>query len=149
MQRFVEILPDHSSAVSATITLSFEQRTRSRLRVKTDSDIEAGLFLPRGTILNQGDHLRAEDGTVVEVKAASETVSCASTGDPLLLSRACYHLGNRHVPLQIGPGSVRYLHDHVLDDMVRALGLMVVTMQAPFEPEQGAYYRSGSVHDHG
>ena len=149
MRRFVERLADKSGAVTDTITLSYDQRTRSRLRVTTDSNIEVGLFLPRGTVLNQGDLLRAEDGTIVEVRAAGETVSSASTDTPLLLNRASYHLGNRHVPLQFGPDFVRYLHDHVLDDMVRALGLKVETIQAPFEPEPGAYHRSGPVHDHG
>lgn len=149
MRRFVERLSDHHRAATDTLTLSYEQRTRSRLRVTTDSNIEAGLFLPRGMVLNQGDQLLAEDGTIVEVRAASETVSSASTDVPLLLNRVCYHLGNRHVPLQIDPGNVRYLHDHVLDDMVRALGLKVETIQAPFEPESGAYHRSGQAHDHG
>jgi len=149
MRRFIERLPDRRTEASDTITLSCEQRTHSRLRVMTDSGGEAGLFLPRGTHLSHGDLLRAEDGVVVEIKAATETVSCASTDDALLLNRACYHLGNRHVPLQIGPGSVRYLHDHVLDDMVRALGLKVETTQAPFEPESGAYHRSGQIHEHG
>jgi urease accessory protein len=76
---------------------------------------------------------------VVRVEAASERVSTVRSDDPLRLSRACYHLGNRHVALQIEPGRLRYLHDRVLDDMVRSLGLEVDTEDAPFEPEPGAY----------
>ena len=130
----------------ATLILPFEQRQKSRLRTRLDSGEEVGLFLPRGTVLRHGDRLRATDERVVEVRAAPETVSTAHTTDSLLLARAAYHLGNRHVALQLGPGWLRYLHDHVLDGMVRELGLEVVCEQAPFEPEAGAY---GGGHHHG
>lgn len=130
----------------ATLTLPFEQRQKSRLRTQLDSGEEVGLFLPRGTVLRHGDRLRAVDGRVIEVRAAPETVSTGCTDDPLRLARAAYHLGNRHVALQLGPGWLRYLHDHVLDGMVRELGLEVVCEQAPFEPEAGAY---GGGHHHG
>jgi urease accessory protein len=123
----------------ATLTLPFEQRCKSRLRTRLDSGEEVGLFLPRGRVLRHGDRLRATDGRVVEVRAAPETVSTARTDDPLRLARAAYHLGNRHVALQLGAGWLRYLHDHVLDDLARALGLDVVCEQASFEPEAGAY----------
>jgi urease accessory protein len=138
----------HGSAeqAHATLTLSFEQRQKSRLRVKLDSGEEAGLTLPHGTVLRSGDLLRAEDRRVIEVRAASEPVTTASTGDTHLLARAAYHLGNRHVALQIGEGWVRYLADHVLDAMVGGLGLGIVHEERPFEPEIGAY--SGSSHDH-
>jgi urease accessory protein len=76
----------------------------------------------------------------VRVCAAPEAVTTAHAGDPLGLARASYHLGNRHVPLQVGPGWVRYQRDHVLDDMVRGLGLRVVHESARFEPERGAYH---------
>ena len=134
------------SPAQATLTLPFEQRQKSRLRTRLDSGEEVGLFLPRGTVLRHGDRLRATDGRVTEVRAAPETVSTARVNDPLLLARAAYHLGNRHVALQIGPGWLRYLHDHVLDGMVRELGLEVTCEQAPFEPEAGAY---GGGHHHG
>ena len=130
----------------ATLTLPFELRQKSRLRTRLDSGEEVGLFLPRGAVLRHGDRLRAADGRVVEVRAAPETVSTARTDDPLRLARAAYHLGNRHVALQLGPGWLRYLHDHVLDGMVRELGLEVICEQAPFEPEVGAY---GGGHHHG
>ncbi len=132
--------------VQATLTLPFDLRCKSRLRTRLDSGEEVGLFLPRGTVLRHGDRLRATGGLVVEVRAAPETVSTARADAPLLLARAAYHLGNRHVALQLGPGWLRYPHDHVLDGMVRELGLTVTSEQAPFEPEAGAY---GGGHHHG
>lgn len=130
----------------ATLTLPFEQRQKSRLRIRLDNGQDAGLFLPRGTVLRHGDRLRATSGLVVEVRAAPEAVSTARADDALLLARAAYHLGNRHVALQLGPGWLRYPHDHVLDNMARELGLTVNREQAPFEPEAGAY--GGGHHRH-
>ena len=129
-----------------TLTLRFEQRCRSRLRVVLDQGPEAGLFLPRGTLLAAGDWLGAETGEWVRVEAAAEPLSEVVSDDPWQLARACYHLGNRHVALQIAPGRACYLHDHVLDEMVRGLGLTVRAIEAPFIPEGGAY--SGGGHDH-
>ena len=129
-----------------TMTLPFEQRQKSRLRIRLDNGQDAGLFLPRGTVLRHGDRLRATSGLVVEVRAAPEAVSTARADDALLLARAAYHLGNRHVALQLGPGWLRYPHDHVLDNMARELGLTVNREQAPFEPEAGAY--GGGHHRH-
>lgn len=136
------------AAPAATLTLPFELRQKSRLRAQLDNGEDIGLFLPRGTVLRAGDLLKASDGLIVQVRAAAETVSTASTAEPLLFARACYHLGNRHVPLQIGPGWLRYPHDHVLDDMVRELGLAVLCEQAAFEPEAGAYGSGQSQHAH-
>ena len=130
-----------------SLTLPFELRQKSRLRTRLDNDEEVGLMLPRGTILRQGDILKADNGLLIEINAAAEQVSTASSADALLLARACYHLGNRHVALQIGSNWVRYLHDHVLDEMVLKLGLELNTEQAPFAPEAGAYH--GSSHSHG
>jgi Urease accessory protein UreE len=129
----------------ATVTLSFEQRQKSRLRVKLNNGEEVGLSLPRGTVLRGGDLLRAEDGRLIEVRPAAEPVTTAFSEDPYLLARAAYHLGNRHVALQIGDGWVRYLEDPVLDAMVEALRLRTVREKRPFEPESGAY----QSHDHG
>jgi urease accessory protein len=109
---------------------------------------EAGFFLERGTVLRGGDLLLADDGRVVEVVAAAETVSTVKSSNAQQLARASYHLGNRHVALQVGEGWVRYRHDHVLDDMVRGLGLAVIVEQAPFEPEAGAYGASSHGHSH-
>ncbi|MGZ8186511.1 MAG: urease accessory protein UreE [Methylobacter sp.] len=130
---------------AASLTLPFESRQKSRLRVTLDNGEEAGLFLPRGTLLRGGDCLLAEDGRVILVNAAAESTSTAYSSDPLLLMKACYHLGNRHIPVQIGENFVRYQHDHVLDDMIAAFGLGVKHELAPFEPESGAYHS----HNHG
>lgn len=129
-----------------SLTLSFEYRQKSRQRVILDGGIEAGLFLPRGTILRGGDLLRADDGRIIRVIAGTEPVSVAQSPDTLLLMRACYHLGNRHVRLEITRDTVRYRQDPVLDIMVAALGLKIRTDDLPFEPEPGAY--GGSVHHH-
>lgn len=131
-----------------TLTLPYELRQKSRLRATSNLGTEVGVFLPRGTVLHDGDLLRAEDGRVVLVRAAPEPVSVVRTQDALLFARACYHLGNRHVALQIALGELRYPHDHVLDDMVRGLGLSVSHEQAAFEPEHGAYHSHGHGHDH-
>jgi urease accessory protein len=130
-----------------TLTLTLDQRRRSRLRVELDDGRPAGILLPRGTVLRDGDCLESEDGMAVRVVAAVERLSEAETADPLRLARACYHLGNRHVALQIEPGRVRYPHDPVLDDLARGLGLRVRTVDAPFDPEPGAY--GGQGHGHG
>ena len=132
--------------VNTSLTLPFELRQKSRLRTQLDNNIEIGLLLPRGTVLRQGDLLRADNGLVIEIKAADESVSTATSTDPLLLARACYHLGNRHMPLQIGNTWLRYLHDHVLDDMVKNLGLDVIAEHASFEPEAGAYTGANNIH---
>jgi urease accessory protein len=137
------------SACTSTLTLPFESRVRSRLRVTLDDGDEAGLFLERGVVLRDGDCLASDEGVVVQIRAAAETVSSLRCEDPLLLARACYHLGNRHVPLQIEPGLLRYQHDHVLDDMLHGMGLEVRVEQAPFEPEPGAYGEYGGGHAHG
>lgn len=147
-------------AVAMTVTLSFEQRQRTRLRVRTDSGEELAVILPRGTVLHDGDVLQATSGQRIAVRAAAEEVSTVRCADAVALARACYHLGNRHVALQIGAGWARYRHDHVLDDMVRGLGLPVAAGLLPFEPEGGAYSHNhsgsqghghghGHGHDHG
>src|SRR4029077_14645986 len=120
---------------------------KSRLRAFLDNGEEAGLFLERGSGLRPGDLLLAGDGGVVEVQAAPESVSTVHTPDALMLARASYHLGNRHVPLQIGTGWLRYQHDNVLDDMLLGFGLDVVIEELPFDPEGGAYV-TASHHAH-
>ena len=130
----------------ATLTLPLEKRIRSRQRVTLDDGTTAGVFLPRGQALRDGDLLADAEGTVVAVRAAPEPLSEVRCDDALALARACYHLGNRHVPLSIAAGQVRYPHDHVLDDMLRGLGFAPTFVEAPFEPEPGAY--GGSAHGH-
>ncbi|MEO8465150.1 MAG: urease accessory protein UreE [Gammaproteobacteria bacterium] len=119
--------------------LPFERRQKARQRTRTTAGEDIGVQLQRGTILRGGDLLRAADGTLLEVVAAHEPVSTVFSRSLRPLARVAYHLGNRHVPLQIGAGWVRYLADHVLDAMVTQLGLNVVHDDEPFEPEAGAY----------
>ncbi len=152
--RKIPVAPD----LAPTVTLSLDQRARSRLRVSLDDGRPAGILLPRGTLLADGDGLESDEGLQVRVRAALETLSRAETSDRLLLARACYHLGNRHVALQIEAGRLSYLHDQVLDRLVSGLGLRVRVEQAAFEPEPGAYdvrapgqgegEHHGHTHDH-
>jgi urease accessory protein len=129
------------------LVLPFDRRQKSRLRVRLESGEEAALVLDRGIVLRGGDRLRAEDGRIVRVEAAAEPVAHVTAGDPLLLMRAAYHLGNRHVPLQVGPDWLRLEQDHVLEDMLRGLGVRLRHESAPFEPEAGAY-GGGHRHSH-
>ncbi len=140
---------DHAHPVNATLTLPYDSRTKSRLRVVLDDGREAGLFLERGGPgLKDGDLLGDEEGSVVQVRAAPETLSVVDCRDHLLLARACYHLGNRHVPVCIQADWLSYPHDPVLDNLLRGLGLAVRVELVPFEPEPGAY-ASGAGHAHG
>lgn len=132
---------------TTTLTLPLEKRVRSRLRVTLDDGNEAGVFLERGEVLRDGDLIASADGLVVQICAAAEGLSEVCCDEPLLFARACYHLGNRHVPLQILNDVLRYQHDHVLDDMLKGLGLTPIFVEAPFEPEPGAY-GGGHRHDH-
>ena len=127
-------------APDARLVLPFEVRSRSRFRAQLSGGEQVGVILPRGQILRGGDQLLAPDGRVIEIAAAPETVSILRSADLRWLARAAYHLGNRHVALQIGEGWLRYSHDHVLDEMLQGLGLEVTVEQAPFEPEAGAYH---------
>jgi urease accessory protein len=144
----IEQLYTGTAKHDATLSLPIDARIKSRLKVTLDDGRTAGLFLPRGQVLRGGDLLQSTEGLLVRVLAAAETVSTVHSGDALALARACYHLGNRHVPLQITASWVRYQHDHVLDDMVRGLELTVTVEQAPFEPEAGAYKGAGHGHSH-
>jgi urease accessory protein len=137
---------DGPAEATDSVILTHEQRTRSRLRVVLDSGVEAGLLLERGSVLHDGDLIADEQGLVVRVRAAEEPLSTIRCDDPLLLLRAAYHLGNRHVAVQIAADRLSYPNDHVLDEMVRGLGLTVTLVQAPFEPETGAY--GGGHHHH-
>ena len=136
-----------------TVALVYDERKRSRLKVTLASGREAGIFLERGDHLHGGDRLLAEDETtVVEIVAAPEKLIEATADTPLLFARAAYHLGNRHVPVQIVPtdngGTLRFQTDHVLADMVRGLGCAVVETEAPFQPESGAYGSHSGHHHH-
>ena len=127
------------AAPNARLTLDFDARTKSRLRTQLADGEEVGLFLPRGTILRGGDRLQAADGRIVEVVAAPEDLIEARCVDAFALSRAAYHLGNRHVAVQVGAGWLRIQADHVLETILTGLGAEVASLTAPFEPEAGAY----------
>ena len=155
MLRLERLLSPHGAPASTTrrLTLRYAERCKSRLRVELDDGTEAGLFLPRGTILRSGDRLSAnEDGAVVEIVAASEELyevrAAQDAADPHFdLLRGTYHLGNRHVPVQLAPGRLRLERDTVLRDLLLRLGLDVREVVGPFEPEAGAY-GGGHRHDH-
>lgn len=131
-----------ASAVPADheLVLNYQQRTRSRLLANSTTGVEIGLFLPRGRVLADGDRLQGQDGSVVLIRAEPEPLSLVNCTDPLLFARAAYHLGNRHVPLQITPQQLCYQRDHVLDGMLQGFGLDVTAVVAPFNPEPGAYH---------
>ncbi|ELM0336478.1 urease accessory protein UreE [Escherichia coli] len=134
---------------TASVTLPVDMRVKSRIKVTLNDGRQAGLLLPRGLLLRDGDILSNENGDeFIKVIAADEAVSVVRCADPFMLAKACWHLGNRHVPLQIMPGELRYHHDHVLDDMLRQFGLDVDFAHLPFEPESGAYASKSHAHNH-
>ena len=144
----LDIPLDRQTNASTTLTLPFDLRQKSRLRVTLDDGREAGLMLTRGHILRGDDCLRATDGTIISIMAADEAVTTVTHNNTNELARAAYHLGNRHVSLQVGDGWLRYLADHVLDKMVTSLGFTIQHEQASFEPESGAYHSHGGSHNH-
>lgn len=135
---------DGEGPIDDRLILPFDQRQKSRLRVRLESGREAALQLERGSILRGGERLRMHH-EIVLVIAADEPVLHVTAGDARQLARAAYHLGNRHVPLQIGDQWLRLEQDHVLKEMLLGLGVEAHEMQAPFEPEAGAY---GGGHRH-
>lgn len=129
------------------LVASFEERQKSRYLTRTTCGKELGWFIERGYVIKENDVLKCSDGTLVLVKCADEAVSEVTTDDELTLLKAAYHLGNRHVPLQVEKTFLRYQEDYVLDDMLKGLGLDVQHKQASFNPESGAYSGS-STHGH-
>lgn len=138
---------DHVHEYSHTLTLAYELRKKARIKTKLDSGEEVGIMLPRGLVLRGGDGLQSDDGVIVKVIAAAEEVSVAQSDNKLLLAKAAYHLGNRHMPLQVEENYLIYLKDHVLDEMVENLGLKIGHEMRAFEPESGAY-STHSNHSH-
>ncbi len=126
-----------------TLTLPYNERQKSRQPAVTQGGKQVGVFLPRGQTLRHGAILTNSQGFKVRVDAAPEQLSTVKCNDPLLFARACYHLGNRHIALQIMPNELRYLTDHVLDQMLVGLGLTIEHHTLPFEPEAGAYHGHG------
>ncbi len=139
---------------AASITLDWDTRQKSRFDATDSTGRQLGVFLPRGTVVRGGDVLVAEDGSLVRVEAAPQSVlritACAEHGSPFDLMRAAYHLGNRHVPIELKPDHLKIEPDHVLADLLRAMHMMVTEVQEPFEPEGGAYGDNAMMgHDHG
>jgi urease accessory protein len=126
--------------------LTFESRSKSRLLVRLDNGEKVALVVERGRLLRGGEQVRLEDGRYVEIVALDESLLEAVSGDPLAIAKAAYHLGNRHVAVEFVKDGLRFLADHVLGEMVAGLGLKVKAIDAPFEPEGGAY---GHRHAHG
>ena len=137
---------------ASTITLDWDVRQKSRFDTTDSAGRALGIFLPRGTVVRGGDVLVAEDGSLVRVEAAPQDVlritACTEHGSPFDLTRAAYHLGNRHVPIELQPDHLKIEPDHVLADMLRAMHMTVVAVSEPFEPESGAYGDHGG-HAHG
>ena len=144
MLELVERAP-RDAQPTATLTLPWDRRGVTRQRVRLDDGRDAGVFLARGEILRGGDRLATASGEVVEIVAAPQSVLVVRAATPTLLARAAYHLGNRHVPVQVGEGWLRITDDHVLARMLDALGARLSVVEAAFEPEAGAY---GAGHHH-
>ena len=136
------------SECADTIDLSFAEREKSRFRGRLRSGEEIGIDLPPGTLIRHGALLALDDGRVVAVEAAPEPLMQVDADDAPALARLAYHVGNSHVPLQIGEGWLRLLPDHVLRAMVERLGGRVHEVEARFEPESGAYGHSHVHHQH-
>ncbi|HET6789854.1 MAG TPA: urease accessory protein UreE, partial [Aquabacterium sp.] len=137
---------------ASVVELDWDVRQKSRFDATDSSGRHLGIFLPRGTVVRGGDVLVAEDGSMIRVQAAPQNVlvitPCAEHGSPFDLVRAAYHLGNRHVQIELKPDHLKIEPDHVLADMLRAMHLTVVEAQAAFEPEGGAYAAGGHGHGH-
>ena len=134
---------------ASTVTLDWDTRQKSRFDFTDSAGRHVGAFLPRGTVVRGGDVLVAEDGTFIRVVGADQPVlvitACKEHGSAFDLTRAAYHLGNRHVPIELKPDHLKIEPDHVLAQMLRNMHLDVTETNAPFEPEGGAY---GHAHEH-
>jgi urease accessory protein len=137
---------------ASTIEIDWDVRQKSRFDATDSLGRQLGVFLPRGTLVRGGDVLVAEDGSMVKVLAAPQAVlritHCPTHGTPFDLTRAAYHLGNRHVPIELKPDHLKIEPDHVLADMLRAMHLIVNEVEEAFEPEGGAYSAGGHSHGH-
>ena len=143
---------------ASTVELDWDVRQKSRFDCTDSQGRHLGVFLPRGTVVRGGDVLVAEDGSLVKVLAAAQPVlvitACQAHGTPFDLTRAAYHLGNRHVPIELKPDHLKIEPDHVLAEMLRNMHLIVNEATAAFEPEGGAYGARGAQahahsHEHG
>jgi urease accessory protein len=137
---------------AASVELDWDVRQKSRFDAVDSTGRALGVFLPRGQVVRGGDVLVAEDGSLVRVVAKAQPVlvvtHCTEHGAPFDLLRAAYHLGNRHVALELKPDHLKLEPDHVLADMLRHMHLIVRETEAAFEPEGGAYASGGHGHAH-
>jgi urease accessory protein len=139
---------------AASVELDWDTRCKSRFEALDSQQRSLGVFLPRGVVVRGGDVLVAEDGSLVAVRAAAQKVlritHCTEHGSPFDLLRAAYHLGNRHVPIELQPDHLQIEPDHVLAELLRQMHLIVTETDAAFEPETGAYAsgHAGHGHDH-
>ena len=138
---------------AARLELDWDVRQKSRFLAQDSLGRDIGVLLPRGNVLRGGDVLVAEDGSFIVVVASPQPVlritHCSDHGSPFDLLRAAYHLGNRHVPMELQPDYLAIEPDHVLADLLRAMHLLVQAVELPFEPESGAYGDGGQAHGHG
>jgi urease accessory protein len=138
--------PAYGVQVRGKLSLPFERRQKSRQLAALVSGETVAIVLPRGLVLRGGDWVVASDGRVIEVLAETEKVLHVECDTPEALARAAYHLGNRHVPVQVGAGWLRLAADHVLEEMLKGLGAKLTSIEAPFEPEAGAYAAGHHAH---
>ncbi|HET7887894.1 MAG TPA: urease accessory protein UreE [Bradyrhizobium sp.] len=137
-----------SEPPSDTIVLDFDDRHRRRMAMTGTRGLAFLLDLEHATALRGGDALVLEDGRLIEVVAAAEPLLEIRGTDPQHLVRVAWHLGNRHLPTQISAKALRIRRDHVIEEMVKGLGARVIEIEAPFDPEGGAYDGEGHGHDH-
>ena len=137
---------------ATSIMLDWDVRQKSRFESTDSAGRQVGVFLQRGQVVRGGDVLVGEDGSLLKVLAAPQAVlritHCSQHGTPFDLTRAAYHLGNRHVPIELQADHLKIEPDHVLADMLRAMHLIVHEVQDSFEPENGAYGEHGGGHHH-
>ncbi|MCW5702435.1 MAG: urease accessory protein UreE [Bradyrhizobium sp.] len=136
-------------APADTVVLDFDDRHRRRMAMTGTRGLEFLLDLENAVALRGGDALVLEDGRLVEVVAAPEPLVEIRGVDPAHLVRIAWHLGNRHLPTQIAGKGLRIRRDHVIEAMVKGLGARVIEIEAPFDPEGGAYAATHAAHDHG
>jgi urease accessory protein len=148
MIRATEVRAHHhwTQAPADTVVLDFDDRHRRRMAMTGTRGLEFLLDLENATVLRGGDALMLDDGRLIEVVAAPEPLAEIRGTDPQHLVRVAWHLGNRHLPTQITAKGLRIRRDHVIEAMVKGLGARVIEIEAPFDPEGGAY--AGGDHMH-
>ncbi|WP_207061156.1 urease accessory protein UreE [Motiliproteus sp. SC1-56] len=158
MLKITQRFDGQPAAILDRLALPYDLRKRGRFKATSEGGREVGVFIERGQVLADGDLLQTDCGQLIQVTAAPEAVVTASTDDWLAFAKVCYHLGNRHVPLEVGDRWLRFQPDHVLQELAERYGLTAIAEQAPFSPENGAYglshighesHTHGHSHSHG